>query len=374
MDAGTLQNGELKIEERHMPGVVNATINGEKVFLKDAANRDGGCLRACIPTGTDLKREYATYRLNEILGRPVNIPTQALRAEGLVMVIAPGAHSGLVGVNAQNIEMLALWDALIANTDRHSYNYLNDNGTIWCIDHGLTFPQPSLVGHIDCGSTDFMLRAPAGPLSARAREVLTAVTTNAWTIFSELQTLIGDEALNGMFLRAMWMLHFDKIMDLGTMTRGKWHPNAPQPIRCKRHAKVHANERDCPPSAPKVICPVHQRQHGDKRLCPPVAAPAPVADNRQQCPVHLRKHANGRICAPAAPAILDAVGRERDRFNRWACDKHGLRRWHYPWQECDGQWPRNKPNMSRRPRQCDKHAVYHTNGMAHRAPKNNWRW
>ncbi len=100
--------------------------------------------------GTLCKREVAAYELSAFLGFP-NIPVSVLRADapqGLGMVQEFIDHKRrenfftLRDKYHADMQSIAIFDALINNTDRKGGHILMDHqGTVWAIDHGVTFHQ-----------------------------------------------------------------------------------------------------------------------------------------------------------------------------------------------------------------------------------------
>ena len=101
-----------------------------------------------FPSGTLYRREVAAYRLARHLGWP-NVPPTVIREEAphgigalqMYVVAQPERH-----YLASNAEPAAVWievaifDILTNNADRKSGHCLTDaDGTVWVIDHGLTF-------------------------------------------------------------------------------------------------------------------------------------------------------------------------------------------------------------------------------------------
>ena len=100
-------------------------------------------------TGSLCRREVAAYELSVALGW-TNIPVTVLR-DGPQGV---GALQQFVEFRRREnfftlrdrcrgeMEQIALFDALINNTDRKGGHVLLDaSGTVWCIDHGVTFHE-----------------------------------------------------------------------------------------------------------------------------------------------------------------------------------------------------------------------------------------
>lgn len=100
-------------------------------------------------TGTLCNREVAAYRLSASLGWP-NIPPTVLR-EGpmglgaLQQFVAFKRRENFFTLRdrcREEMLKIAAFDALVNNTDRKGGHILEDSsGTIWCIDHGVTFHE-----------------------------------------------------------------------------------------------------------------------------------------------------------------------------------------------------------------------------------------
>ncbi len=100
-----------------------------------------------FPHGTLCKREYAAYVVSEALGWGL-VPPTVLRdgphGPGSVQLFIdcdPSQHYfTLKDEHAEEFKRLAVFDALLNNTDRKGGHCLIDReGKIWAIDHGVTF-------------------------------------------------------------------------------------------------------------------------------------------------------------------------------------------------------------------------------------------
>lgn len=223
MDERTLQFGDLQVNDRFEPGILNATVDGQDILVKDAANRKRGSLRASVPTGTDIKREYATYLFAKMVPGLVEVPAMALRQYNgeqvlLMEKVTGGWHHGWglpKGVSVTIKRNMALFDAIVGNTDRHGMNYFikrNAKGEnrVIAIDHGLCFPIPSLnCGDIDCGTSDF-LRDEALP--KWCVRWLNKVSSMEREVRKALAPYLEDEAIDHMFIRVNWMLSQGQFM------------------------------------------------------------------------------------------------------------------------------------------------------------------
>ena len=102
-----------------------------------------------FPSGTLAKREYAAYLVSAALGWP-NVPPTVLRdgpqgigAVQLFVDTVEGEHYfTLRDAYREEMKRIAVFDAVINNTDRKGgHVMLGKDGTIWCIDHGVTFHE-----------------------------------------------------------------------------------------------------------------------------------------------------------------------------------------------------------------------------------------
>ncbi len=77
-----------------------------------------------------------------------------LKVEAKPACLAVG-ESWLAVAKVKDLRDVAVLDILVHNTDRHDANFLvGDDGTVWAIDHGLTFPE----SRFDRGIKSFPLR------------------------------------------------------------------------------------------------------------------------------------------------------------------------------------------------------------------------
>ncbi len=102
-----------------------------------------------FPTGTLARREYAAFLVSSSLGWP-NIPPTVLRdgpqghgAVQLFIDAVEGEHYFTLRDSfREEMKRIAVFDAVINNTDRKAgHILLSREGTIWCIDHGVTFHE-----------------------------------------------------------------------------------------------------------------------------------------------------------------------------------------------------------------------------------------
>lgn len=102
-----------------------------------------------FPTGSLAYREVAAYQVSRALGWP-HVPPTVLREgpQGIGMVqlfiefVDEQHFFTLRHKHRDEMQRIALFDAVINNTDRKGgHVLLGTDGTIWCIDHGVTFHE-----------------------------------------------------------------------------------------------------------------------------------------------------------------------------------------------------------------------------------------
>ena len=109
--------------------------------------RDGETPLYDFPSGSLYKREYAAYLLSRSLGWP-DVPLTLIRdgpygvgTMQLYVECDPRiTYFNLIDDHADQLRKFAIFDLLANNADRKGGHCLLDgDGTIWSIDHGLTF-------------------------------------------------------------------------------------------------------------------------------------------------------------------------------------------------------------------------------------------
>jgi len=222
MDERTLQFGDLQVSrDRLSAGILFAKVDGQDCLVKDAANRKRGSLRASIPNGTDVHREWATYLFAKMVPGLVEVPAMALReVNGEPVIVMEQITNGYQsydmprGLSVTIKRNMALFDAITGNTDRHGQNYFvttapDRTRRIIAIDHGLCFPIPSSYGEIDAGTTDF-LRDEALP--QWCTRWLLKILALEIKIRKALRPYLEPEAIEHMFIRVNWMLNRGTFM------------------------------------------------------------------------------------------------------------------------------------------------------------------
>ena len=160
--------------------------------------------------------------------------------------------------DAENLDLMGLFDALIGNTDRHGGNYLvapiptatqpafdddgypidpvtgNKTGAEWekynivPIDNGLGFPDPT--EHLDGAwgnLSPFMPSRRGEALTPRSREVLLRLWSSRSELYVRLTALAGADRARGFFYRMIWMLRSGEVMDRYTFQEAAYNPMSP---------------------------------------------------------------------------------------------------------------------------------------------------
>ena len=109
--------------------------------------RDGEMPLWDFPSGTLYKREYAAYLLSSILGWNF-VPTTVIRdgpygVGSLQLFVEHDPRVNYFSLresHTDELRMIAAFDLVSNNTDRKAAHCILDpEGTVWAIDHGLTF-------------------------------------------------------------------------------------------------------------------------------------------------------------------------------------------------------------------------------------------
>lgn len=157
-------------------------------------------------SGSLCKREVAAYELSAYLNFP-NVPVTVLREDapqGIGMVQQFIDHKRrenfftLRDKCRAEMQKVAVFDALINNTDRKGGHILSDqNGAIWAIDHGVTFhEEPKLRTVI----WDFIDEPIPAPLVSQLEKLRGALKGNE-PIRKTLETLLARSELRALQMR-----------------------------------------------------------------------------------------------------------------------------------------------------------------------------
>ncbi len=124
--------------------------SGQQAVFKSKQG-ENGWLRNGVPAGTYWRREVAASDVADILGFSDLVPPTSFRTHGpqhgSAQQFVPGAQEAQ---NVMSFEMFdgeqdaaraAVFDYLVANTDRHDGNWMLKNGKLVLIDNGLSFPD-----------------------------------------------------------------------------------------------------------------------------------------------------------------------------------------------------------------------------------------
>lgn len=138
-----------KRSSKTLKGGSNETIfiqfqdDGDGIFKPKSGERED--LRTGIEAGTYYKRERAAYLVDRFLGFNL-VPPTVIRSidneEGSAQQFIPGAEQYINPEDQRYADQLTkmwIFDYIVWNSDRNSSNFLNKDGRLWAIDHGLCF-------------------------------------------------------------------------------------------------------------------------------------------------------------------------------------------------------------------------------------------
>lgn len=270
-------------------GGYKGKIDGKKVVLKAKVymgarggdpNRRGKNYREDwgMVTEQDLLSEPAAQAIDELGGLFVGKAISVVRPEGtneiavwkipkgdqstdsdtLAMEWLPGWMSSEVRneyssySDAQNFDLMAVYDALIANTDRHAGNFLlapvfdpahpqtvdgdgkvvvngKRTGDEWekfkivPIDNGLSFPDADVQRGSAWGNGAPWLNSDRA-LNARQLEVLVRLWSNRVELHRRLSMTLTPGMVNGFFYRLIWMLIEKKNLSFSMISENEYSP------------------------------------------------------------------------------------------------------------------------------------------------------
>lgn len=164
-------------------------------------------------TGSLCRREVAAYELSAALGFP-NVPVTILREDapqGLGMLqqfIDHKRRENFFTIRdrcREEMKKVALFDALINNTDRKGgHILLDEQGVVWAIDHGVTFHEdPKLRTVI----WDFM-DDPIPDVLLKQLEKLRAAMKSGTPLRVQMEGLLARSELRALNARLTELLRF----------------------------------------------------------------------------------------------------------------------------------------------------------------------
>ena len=225
-------------------------MTGEEihVYIKPTYGQSPGIRSAYMLGKDETEREYAGYRINELLGRPLDhqvtiirdfgtyVNPDSLKVVGHSIVNlwtdpAPGygtvqrPSTAFRDFPAHERSAAAMYDALVFNTDRHVGNYYemkDPQGTshIIAIDPSLAYPHfrnGQGTGH---GSTDWTSRSQ--PLTPDLLERLAGILIDEVSIRAEFEPMLGRNVVDGLFKRARWMYQHGRTLSTLDLDQQVW--------------------------------------------------------------------------------------------------------------------------------------------------------
>jgi phosphoinositide 3-/4-kinase-like protein len=224
------------------PVYVGHLEGGMKVIFKpDAAPYDSG--KSNIHYGKDTQHEIAAMIVNEHLGGLVDMPAVAQRDLPNIghVLIMEFKHGSIIADNGsfrnyngnlhqEQIQHIALFDAVIGNEDRHDGNALVTRGNIIAIDHGISFPFNDSISNGNHGA----LNARQGDfLSADERTSLSKLVHESDAVNKELAPYLDKQEIDQMWNRVTYMLRTDEVTQYpkseATHTPKAWDPRFKPP-------------------------------------------------------------------------------------------------------------------------------------------------
>ena len=104
--------------------------------------------------------------------------------------------------NREQIGYAAIFDALILNFDRHSYNFMAKNGNVILIDNGLSFPQPNSGKHLKYNDIIEESEIYKEPLSKEATKLVESVLERKDEVYRSLIPYLEKEVIDEVIKRA----------------------------------------------------------------------------------------------------------------------------------------------------------------------------
>lgn len=249
-----LDEGEIT-GKTYLSGTANDVYKGQlpdgrTVYVKPWDGLSELPYRSNIPVKGDIERELAASVVNKHLDL-VRMPEQTVReVKNLGLSLVSEEVPGDPGTSFRTAPMeqvrgMALFDAVIGNTDRHPGNYLVDDSgtseTLYSIDHGLSFPvihrgdgdgNTAALTYLYADANPHRARAieqrisyhkiPPPPLEPAEVTKLQSFVANRVLIDGELVPLVGESATQSMWDRVMKMLETTAYPDPYAMLSGNW--------------------------------------------------------------------------------------------------------------------------------------------------------
>ena len=221
-----------------MQGGVNMVFRGEleghDVIIKPEALLVKYPMRSTITPGGDLERERAAYLVAQRMG--VDAPETVIReAENIVgkktivqsfvkndgtllEVLKDRGSAAMNDIDLDSFRSMALFDAVIGNTDRHWGNALVVGKKLIPIDHGLAFPEGANLGRNGNFKALDLFETPGMPkdfikLSNKEIDLLKGLLASRTAIRSELEALLPASSVRGLLERIEEMIDTAELWD-----------------------------------------------------------------------------------------------------------------------------------------------------------------
>jgi hypothetical protein len=215
-----------------------------------AAGRNKADGTAGIKPKSESEREYAAFRLNRMLGSPLDHQVSVIRDFGTWVDPATG-RSKVIGRAVVNLwtdpppgwqrvrqptlhsvsegerATAAMFDGLIFNVDRHSgnwYGMIDPQGAmhITAIDPSLAFPFVRDAAQGTFWKNTAWTDGGSKPINASDLNRLAALLRHEGTVRAEFEALIGQNATDGMFKRARWMYQHGRTLSTRDLDSKVW--------------------------------------------------------------------------------------------------------------------------------------------------------
>lgn len=190
------------------------------VFTPSKGEQAPGPARPNLEPGRLAQREEAAYLVDRRLGHLARVPPVVAggldgRAGALKLFVPrvppDNPEQALDQMDPADYRRLALFDHIIGNLDRHSRNWLVDEGRPIPIDHGLAFP----LKNGPQGAMNFAFNK-VFRINAEERKLLTDFAAARGEVEQELSHLLAPPALDAMFERV------EAILSSGEVNH-QWH-------------------------------------------------------------------------------------------------------------------------------------------------------